>query len=38
MLRVKMYPAGNRDAFLLSAAGTNVLVDGGYPQTFSEYG
>ncbi len=37
MLRVRMYPAGNGDAFLLSAAGTNVLVDGGYPQTFNEH-
>jgi hypothetical protein len=32
-----MYPAGNGDAFLLSAAGTNILVDGGYPQTFNEH-
>lgn len=37
MLRIKIYPAGNGDAFLLSAAGSNVLVDGGYAQTFDEY-
>lgn len=37
MLRIKIYPAGNGDAFLLSAAGSNVLVDGGYARTFDEY-
>lgn len=37
MLRIKIYPAGNGDAFLLSAAGSNVLVDGGYAQTFDEH-
>jgi Metallo-beta-lactamase superfamily len=37
MLRVKIYCAGNGDAFLLSAAGSNVLVDGGYAQTFDEH-
>lgn len=36
MLRIRIYPAGNGDAFLLSAAGSNVLVDGGYAQTFDE--
>lgn len=37
MLRIRNYPAGNGDAFLLSAAGSNVLVDGGYAQTFDEH-
>lgn len=37
MLRIKSYPAGNGDAFLLSAAGSNVLVDGGYVQTFDKH-
>jgi ribonuclease BN (tRNA processing enzyme) len=32
-----MYPAGNGDAFLLSAAGTNVLIDGGYAITFDTH-
>ncbi len=37
MLRVKMYPAGNGDAFLISSKGTNILIDGGYAQTFDEH-
>lgn len=37
MLKIKMYPAGNGDAFLISAAGSNVLVDAGYAQTFDDY-
>lgn len=32
-----MYPAGNGDAFLISSAGLNILVDGGYGQTFDEH-
>jgi len=32
-----MYPAGNGDAFLISSARLNVLVDGGYGQTFDEH-
>ena len=32
-----MYPAGNGDGFLISAAGTNILVDGGYAHTFDEH-
>lgn len=32
-----MYPASNGDAFLISAAGSNVLVDGGYTQTFDDH-
>lgn len=27
MLKMKMYPAQNGDAFLLSSDGTNVLID-----------
>jgi len=34
MLKIKMYPAGNGDAFLVRAGGTNVLIDGGYAATF----
>jgi hypothetical protein len=37
MLWVKFYPAGNGDAFLLKAEGTDtraVLVDGGYAATY----
>ncbi len=37
MLKMKMYPAQNGDAFLLSSNGTNVLIDGGYPKTFDDY-
>lgn len=37
MLRIRIYPAGNGDALLLSATNSNVLVDGGYAQTFDEY-
>lgn len=32
-----MYPAGNGDAFLITGAGINVLVDGGYTSTFEEH-
>ncbi len=34
MVRIKMYPAGNGDAFLIRANETNVLIDGGYAATF----
>lgn len=37
MLKIKMYPAGNGDAFLISVAGKNILIDGGYAQTFDEF-
>ena len=37
MLSIKMYPAGNGDAFLLSSNGTNILIDGGYGQTFDDH-
>lgn len=37
MLKIRMYPAQNGDAFLLSSNGTNVLIDGGYAKTFDEH-
>ena len=37
MLKIRIYPAGNGDAFLLRAPESNVLVDGGYAQTFDEH-
>ena len=37
MLMIRMYPAQNGDAFLLSANGTNVLIDGGYAKTFDAH-
>lgn len=37
VLKIKMYPAGNGDAFLISSAGTNLLIDAGYAQTFDDY-
>ncbi|MEZ8780267.1 AVAST type 1 anti-phage system MBL fold metallo-hydrolase Avs1a [Vibrio splendidus] len=36
-MRIKMYPAANGDAFLLSSGRTNVLIDGGYAKTFNTY-
>ncbi|ELI8090230.1 MBL fold metallo-hydrolase [Yersinia enterocolitica] len=36
-MRIKMYPAQNGDAFLLSTNRTNILIDGGYASTFSSY-
>lgn len=37
MLNIRMYPAQNGDAFLLSSDSTNVLIDGGYANTFDEH-
>lgn len=37
MLRVKMYPARNGDAFLIDASGTFILVDAGFASTYSDY-
>lgn len=37
MLKLRMYPAGNGDSFLISAAGSNVLIDGGYAKTFDDH-
>lgn len=36
-MKIRMYPAGNGDAFLISAAGSNVLIDAGYANTFDDY-
>lgn len=36
-MRIKMYPAQNGDAFLLSTDKTNILIDGGYARTFDTY-
>lgn len=36
-MKIRMYPAGNGDAFLISASGTNVLIDAGYAQTFNDH-
>ncbi|HHF2953600.1 TPA: AVAST type 1 anti-phage system MBL fold metallo-hydrolase Avs1a [Vibrio diabolicus] len=36
-MRIKMYPAQNGDAFLLSTEKTNILIDGGYARTFNRY-
>ncbi|MDR7052904.1 hypothetical protein J2W70_000248 [Pseudomonas koreensis] len=36
-MKLRMYPAGNGDAFLISASGANVLIDAGYAQTFDDY-
>lgn len=37
MLKLKMYPARNGDAFLIEAAGSHVLVDAGYDSTYNDY-
>ncbi|MDO9180663.1 MAG: AVAST type 1 anti-phage system MBL fold metallo-hydrolase Avs1a [Agitococcus sp.] len=37
MLKVKMYPAKNGDAFLVCSLGTNILIDGGYAETFRQH-
>ncbi|WP_322069520.1 AVAST type 1 anti-phage system MBL fold metallo-hydrolase Avs1a [Paraburkholderia bannensis] len=36
MLKIKMYPAQNGDAFLIRSSGKNVLVDCGYASTFED--
>lgn len=36
-MKIKMYPAQNGDAFLLSSNGTNILIDGGYAKTFDKH-
>lgn len=36
-VRIKMYPADNGDAFLLSTDKTNILIDGGYARTYHSY-
>ncbi|WP_095129142.1 AVAST type 1 anti-phage system MBL fold metallo-hydrolase Avs1a [Pseudomonas sp. Irchel s3h14] len=37
MLKIKMYPAGNGDAFLIRFEGVNILIDGGYASTFDQH-
>lgn len=37
MLKIRMYPALNGDAFLLCADSATLLVDGGYSSTFDRY-
>ncbi|EGR2435112.1 TPA: MBL fold metallo-hydrolase [Vibrio cholerae] len=36
-MRIKMYPAENGDAFLISSDKTNILIDAGYARTFNSY-
>lgn len=36
-MRIKMYPAENGDAFLISSDKTNILIDAGYVRTFNSY-
>lgn len=37
MLKLKMYPANNGDAFLINANGNHLLVDAGYASTYTGY-
>jgi hypothetical protein len=40
MIKIRMYPAGNGDAFLITSDGgsqTTILVDGGYVSTFRDH-
>ena len=37
MLKIKMYPAKNGDAFLIKAAGKHILIDAGYESTYQDY-
>lgn len=37
MLKIKMYPAKNGDAFLIKAAGNHILIDAGYESTYQDY-
>lgn len=37
MLKIKMYPAKNGDAFLIDANDTYILIDAGYASTFKTY-
>lgn len=36
-MRIKMYPAENGDAFLISSDKTNILIDAGYARTFNSH-
>jgi len=37
LLKIKMYPAGNGDAFLICTDTTNILIDGGYASSFVQH-
>ncbi|RIZ40641.1 AVAST type 1 anti-phage system MBL fold metallo-hydrolase Avs1a [Pseudomonas putida] len=37
MLKLKMYPAKNGDAFLINANGHYLLIDGGYASTYTTH-
>lgn len=37
MLKIKMYPAANGDAFLVEADGSNLLIDAGFAATYQEH-
>lgn len=37
MLKLKMYPAKNGDAFLVHASGCHILIDAGYASTFNDH-
>ncbi len=37
MLKLKMYPANNGDAFLINANGNHLLIDAGYASTYTGY-
>jgi len=37
MLKLKMYPARNGDAFLIEAAGAHILIDAGYDSTYQDF-
>lgn len=37
MLRLKMYPARNGDAFLIDASGKHILVDAGFASTYRDF-
>lgn len=37
MLKLKMYPARNGDAFLVYAGGTHILIDAGFASTYQSF-
>lgn len=37
MLKLKMYPAKNGDAFLVDAGGTYILIDAGFASTYQDF-
>lgn len=37
MLRIKMYPAMNGDAFFVDAGGSKLLIDAGFASTYRDY-